>query len=412
MKKYSFLRFLILLILLIFKSPAVYSKPISLNFNDIPARQALQFIAEVEHKNIVITDSVKNNITLHMNNLPSEEAFGVILQESGLGVKKVGNTLLILPLQELAQKEKLQQDMQNLENLRNFYVPLRYAKAADIATTVKNNNLLSPRGSISADTRTNTVWVQDIPSKLNTIQNFIKAIDISVKQVLIEARIVSVDENYERELGIKFQTNMPHARTQLQGHFNIDLPVANPNSTSIGLALAKLGDKNLLDLELSALETEGVGEIISSPRLMTANQQPAEILSGQEIPYQQATTSGATSISFQKAVLHLAVTPQITPGGKLILTLQLSQDRPTNTLIRGTPIIDTRHLQTMVTIKNGETVVLGGIYEQNEEKNTENVPFLSKIPLIGLLFQHISTQNRRRELLIFITPSIIDAAET
>jgi type IV pilus assembly protein PilQ len=324
-----------------------------------------------------------------------------------LGEQTQGNVILISPLEEFAQKEKMLEDMQNLAPLQSFVIALHYAKAADISSNIKSNNLISTRGSLSTDPRTNTIWVQDIPLKLNAIRSFIKTIDIPVKQVLIEARIVSVDEKYERELGIKFQSS-PTKKTALHGHFNVDLPVGNPNGASIGIALAKLGDGNLLDLELSALETEGVGEIISSPRLVTANQQAATILSGQEIPYQQATTSGATSISFQKAVLNLTVTPQITPDKKLVLTLHLSQDRPTSTLIRGVPIIETRQLQTLVTVKNGQTVVLGGIYEQNEEKNIEKVPFFGEIPLIGALFRHSLTKNDRRELLIFITPSIIE----
>ena len=397
----------IAIILLFFVSLNVFSKPISLNFNDIPIRQALQFVAEASNTNIIISDSVKGNMTLHLEHLPSEEAFAIILQEAGLGEQTQGNVILISPLQELAQKEKAQQDMQNLAPLQSSVIALHYAKASDITNSIKSNNLISTRGSISTDTRTNTVWIQDIPLKLNAIRSFIKTIDVPVKQVLIEARIVSVDEHYERELGVKFQS-IPTQKTATQGHFSVDLPVGNPNGASIGIALAKLGDGNLLDLELSALETEGVGEIISSPRLVTANQQPATILSGQEIPYQQATSSGATSISFQKAVLNLAVTPQITPDKTLVLTLQLSQDRPTSTLIRGVPIIETRQLQTLVTVKNGQTVVLGGIYEQNEEKNVDNVPFFGKIPLIGVLFRHSMTKNDRRELLIFITPSIID----
>lgn len=400
------MRNFIVIIMLFFISFTAFAKPISLNFNDIPIRQALQFVAEANHMNIIVSDSVKGNITLHINNLPPEQVLAIILQEAGLGEQILGTTLLISPLDELAQKEKMQQDLQNLAPLQSLVISLHYAKATEISNSIKSNTLLSPRGNLSTDPRTNTIWVQDIPAKLNAIRSFIKTVDIPVKQVLIEARIVSVDENYERELGVRFQS-APIQKTDLQEHFSVDLPVGNPNGASIGIALAKLGNGNLLDLELSALETEGVGEIISSPRLVTANQQPATILSGQEIPYQQSTTSGATSISFQKAVLNLAVTPQITPGGELVLTLHLSQDRPTSTMIRGVPIIETRQLQTLVTVKNGQTVVLGGIYEQNDEKNVERVPFLGKIPLIGAFFRHTLTKNDRRELLIFITPSIV-----
>lgn len=384
------------------------AKPLDLNFNDIPIRQAIQFIAEASHLNIIVSDNVKGNITLHLNGLSPEAALNIILKEADLGKQLTGNTILISPLQELAQKEKVQQELLNLAPLQSFVMHLHYAKASDMAASIKNNNLLSPRGSLSSDPRTNTLWLQDIPNKLGAIRTFIKTVDIPVKQVLIEARIVSVDEKYERELGIRFESLPAQPSTALTHHFKIDLPSANPNSASFGIALTKLGNGNLLDLELSALETEGVGEIISSPRLLTANQQPATILSGQEVPYQQATTSGATSITFQKAVLNLAVTPQITPNQKLMLTIHLSQDRPTATLIKGVPVIETRQIQTMVTVKNKQTVVLGGIYEQNNSKNVENVPFFSKIPIIGALFTHNLTKKDRRELLIFITPSIVN----
>ncbi len=398
-----------LCLLLLFVIPhSAFSKPLSLNFNDIPIRQALQFIAEASQLNIIVSDNVKGDITLHLDNLSPQEALNVILQEAGLGEQLSGNVILVSPLQELAQKEKIQQELLNLAPLRSLVTKLHYAKATDIATSIKSNNLLSVRGNLSADVRTNTLWIQDIPDKLNAAQAFIKTVDIPIKQILIEARIVSVDEKYERELGVRFESIPAQKSAPLIKHFSVDLPSTNPRSASIGIALAKLGDGNLLDLELSALETEGVGEIISSPRLLTANQQPATILSGQEIPYQQATTSGATSIAFQKAVLNLAVTPQITPNQKLILTLHLSQDHPTTTLIKGVPVIETRQLQTLVTVKNKQTIVLGGIYEQSDEKNVERVPFFSKIPLIGALFTHNLTRKDRRELLIFITPSIVN----
>jgi type IV pilus assembly protein PilQ len=394
-------------ILLLFFIPfCATSKPLSLNFNDIPVRQALQFIAEASHLNVIVSDNVKGNITVHLDNLTPQQAITVILQEAGLGEQLSGNVILISPLQELAQKEKMQQDMLNFAPLHSLVMKLHYAKTSDISNSIKTNNLLSSRGSLSTDLRTNTVWIQDVPDKLNAIHSFIRGVDIPVKQVLIEARIVSVDEKYERELGIRFESEPAQKPLALIKHFSVDLPATNPHSASMGIALAKLGNGNLLDLELSALETQGMGEIISSPRLLTANQQSATILSGQEIPYQQSTSSGATSISFQKALLNLVVTPQITPGQKLILTLHLSQDRPTTTLIKGVPVIETRQLQTLVTVKNKETIVLGGIYEQNQEKNVERVPFFGDIPIIGSLFTHNLTRKDRRELLIFITPSI------
>jgi len=380
---------------------------ITLNYNDIPLRQALQFIAQASHQNIIISDAVKGDITLHLTQISPRDALNVILQEAGLGEQVRGNTILISPLQTLAQQEKIQEELQNLAPLQSALVSLHYAKAQEIAHSVKNNNLLSARGSISIDTRTNTVWIQDTPLTLMAVKNFIQQVDIPVKQVLIEARIVSVNKNNEQELGIRF--GLAPSTNRLTGKFNVDLPAANPHASTMGIVLSTLKNSALLNIELSALENEGRANIISSPQLMTANQQPATILAGQEIPYQQSTSSGATSVSFKKAAVSLTVTPQITPGGKLILLLNVNQDRPTATLIQGEPVIETRQIQTMVTVKNGQTVVLGGIYEKNSENQLEQVPFLSKLPLLGPLFRHTVTKSGQRELLIFITPRITGA---
>ena len=380
--------------------------PITLNYNDIPIRQALQFIAQASHQNIIISGNVKGNVTIHLDNMSAQNALAVILQEAGLGQQMMGNTVMVAPLQDLTQHEKMQEDLQNLGLLHSALIPLHYAKAQDIITSLKNNTVLSPRGTISADTRTNSLWIQDTRPKLMTAQNFIHQIDIPVQQVLIKARIVSVDQHHEQELGVKFGLHSP-TQTTLKNGFAIDLPTSLPTAPSMGIVLATFGkNRGLLNLELSALENEGAAKIISSPQLMTANQQPATILAGQEIPYQQATTSGATSVSFQKAVVSLTVTPQITPTKKFILNLTVNQDRPSGTLIHGEPVIDTRHIQTIVTVNNNETIVLGGIYEKNNEKQVEGVPFLDKLPILGGLFRHSVTKSNRRELLIFITPQL------
>jgi len=412
-------------------------KTISLNFADIPVKQVLQIFAQHTDLNIIISDRVTGNMTIHLDNMPWQQALQVILEEKNLGQQQIGNVILIAPLSEIAQRQaqqfQIQEQIQNEAPLQSVLIPIHYAKADILAGVLKNqtNDLLSTRGSVNVDTRTNTLWIQDTPEKLNEISKLIQKLDIPIKQVLIEARIVSIDEKYEQELGIRFGLTRPG--NNLTGTFsganalagntnpasisnpldrlNVDLPAANtgnPNgAASMGLALATLGGGTLLDLELSALESEGGGEIISSPQLMTANEQPATILSGQEIPYQQSIGNGATSTSFQKAVLSLTVTPQITPQGKLILTLQVNQDRPSTTLIKGVPAIETRQIQTQVLVDNGQTIVLGGIYEQNKQNQVERVPFLGELPYIGSLFRHTYTKKDRRELLIFVTPKVV-----
>lgn len=425
------MRFIIVMILsfFIFSVSANIIKPINLDFQDVSVREVLQMLSKMNHTNIVMSDTVKGNITIHLENISWEQALEVILQEQGLGKLKSNNVLLIAPLKEIAENQEMRQNLEELAPLQSRVIPLKYTKAEDIVNVIRNQNksLLSPRGNISADTRTNTIWIEEIPSKLDEIESFIHQIDISVKQVLIEARIVTIDEKYEQELGVRFgltrpgnnlsgslaganglSQNVNPASIDPLSRLNVDLPTHNPNSATIGLALATLSNSNLIDLELSALETEGAGQIISSPRLMTANQQPATILSGQEIPYQQSAKYGATSIAFQKAVLNLTVTPQITPEGKLLLTLKVNQDRPSSTLVQGVPEIETREITTQVLVNNGQTLVLGGIYEQDQRNQAERVPFLGSFPLIGHLFSHALKQKNRRELLIFVTPRIVE----
>jgi type IV pilus assembly protein PilQ len=339
----------------------------------------------------------------------------VILEEQQLEMQIKGNVMLIAPREDIG--------------LTSRTFTLHYAKSPDVLTLIKNQNktLLSERGNVTADPRTNALWIQDTPGKLNDIQSFIEKIDVPVRQVLIETRLVTIDEKYEQEIGVRFGLTRPgnHLSGSLEGanemlthppaevnplsRLNVDLPSANAHAGSIGLALASLGGGNLLDLELSALESEGAGQIMASPRLITANQQPATILSGQEIPYQQAANYGATSVSFEKAVLSLTVTPQITPENRLLLMLQINQDRPGESLVQGVPEIDTRELKTQVLVNNGQTLVLGGIYEQNQGNQVEKIPFFGNLPLIGSIFRHKLTKSHRRELLIFVTPKILES---
>jgi type IV pilus assembly protein PilQ len=384
----------------------------------------------------VVSDAVQSSITLHLDNVPWEQALDIILQSQGLGKKQSGNILLIAPVAEIAAQEKQQlqaeQQLQDLAPLQSSLIQMHYSKATDMAALLQQNKsggtpLLSSRASVSADGRTNTLWVQDIPQKLAVIRRFIQQLDIPVRQVLISARIVNVNNSYEEELGVRFgisktshvsgtlnganalANGVPAGDIPLAQRLNMDLPAVTKGAGSVGLALAKLLPGTLLDLELSALESEGGGRIISSPRLITADQQAAIIESGEEIPYQEQTSSGATNVSFKKAVLSLSVTPQITPDHTLILTLKVNQDRANfNRLVLGVPPIETRQIETQVLINNDQTVVLGGVYETDNSKNVQRIPFLGSLPIVGALFRHTTTISRRSELLIFITPHIIE----
>jgi type IV pilus assembly protein PilQ len=421
--------------------PTYTGKPISLNFQDIPIRSVLEVIGEFTGINIVASDAVKGNITLRLNNIPWDEALDIILKSSGLGKKQVGDVIMIAPSADIAAQEKqaltAQQDVQGLEPLQTEYMRLNYAKASDVSSLIKdqNNSLLSTRGNVTVDQRTNTLIVQDTDGSLVNIHKLVNQIDIPVQQVLIEARIVNVDTRFEQDIGVQFGVTKPeHVTGTLTGanqmvinyqtgvvnpvsavplnqRLNVDL-AANPTSgiqaPSIGVALANLGNGYLLDLELSALETEGGGELISSPRLVTANQHEAVIEQGTEIPYQEATSSGATSVQFKKAVLSLKVTPQITPDNKIIMQLKVTQDKVNPTLsVADVPAIDTREVETNVLVNNGETIVLGGIYEEEKRHTVNRVPFLGSIPLFGALFRNTQKINDKTELLIFITPKII-----
>lgn len=413
---------LIIILLLLSKIIFAAEQPISLNFQDISVRSALQILAEFSGKNIIASDTVTGNITLRLENISWDQALDLILQTKGLGKRLIGTVILIAPSAEIANLEKqtlaAQQQIEDLAPLQAELITINYGSAQDIAELLKNQetSLLSSRGSVSADMRTNTLWVEDVPQKLTEIHQLVKKLDVPVKQVLIETKIVNLNCNYEQELGIKFkvgqETNAPNllGSNNINPQFTMDLPASNlggVNPATMGLALARLDPKILLDLELSALESEGGGEIISSPRLITNDQQTARIQSGEEIPYQQSTSSGATSVTFKQAVLCLNVTPQITPDHKVMLTLQLNQDKVGARIVHGVPSIDTHEIETQILVDNGATVVLGGIYETDNSKQIQRVPFLSTLPVIGNLFKHKSMNQGRKELLIFVTPHIL-----
>lgn len=391
---------------------------ITISFQDIKVRAALQLLAKFADMNIMVSDKVDGTMALQLDKVPWQQALDLILQTQGLAKRQFGNVLLIAPIDILATHEqqalKAEEMLQSMGPLQTSLLQIKYGKAADLANTLKdkNNSLLSTRGAVSVDARTNTLWVQDIPAKIGEIKQLIQALDIPVKQVLIEARIVNLDSSYERNLGIHFgmrkdNGDTPATKNNNEPGLHFDTPVPVTNNNALGIAVIKLGSGFLLDLELAALESEGAGEIISAPHLITANEQTAEIQSGEEIPYQESAGSGATSTSFKKAVLSLAVTPQITPDNKILLSLKLNQDKLGAQWVNQVPTINTRELQTQVLINNGQTIVLGGIYEQTKNKQIDRVPFLNQLPLLGKLFQHQHNLNIKTELLIFVTPKII-----
>ncbi|GGI91132.1 type IV pilus secretin PilQ [Legionella impletisoli] len=415
------------------KKKVFTGKRISLNFQDIPVRSVLNLLAEFTGIDIVVSDNVKGNITLRLNDVPWDQALDIILTTQNLDKRRTGNVILVDTAAKFTEREQQElaeiQAAKKLAPIRSELLQINYAKAADIASMLKDkeNSLLTDRGTVSVDQRTNTIWLQDTGAQIDEIRELVKKLDVPVKQVLIEARIVNVTKDCAEDIGVRFGVSRPtHLSGTLEGANELaggtppaDVPIADrlnvdlgalpidASPASIGIALAKLGNGVLLDLELSALESEGRAEIIASPRLMTTNQQSAVIESGEDIPYQEATSSGATAVAFKKAVLSLKVTPQITPDGKLLMDLQINQDSDSGRRVQGVPIILTKSIETNVLVNNGQTIVLGGIYQQDKNNSVTRVPFLGQLPLVGNLFSRSSARLSNEELLIFITPRII-----
>ena len=411
-------------------------RPMTLNFQDISVRAALQIIAGYNDFNLVTSDSVTGNITLRLDGVPWDQALDVVLRIKGLDKRMDGSILMVAPAEELAAREakdlKAKQQVEDLEPLYSEYIRLNYAKAENFADLLKTdtNSIITARGSVSVDQRTNTLLVKDTVKSIENIRRMIETLDIPVQQVVIESRMVTVRDNVTEDLGVRWgfsdqgssigisgslegaegiynatsTSNVPSISDRL----NVNLPTSNP-AASIGLHIAKLANGTLIDLELSALEKENKGEIIASPRIIAANQQKARIEQGTEIPYTESASSGATTVSFKKAVLSLEVTPHITPDNKVILDLIITQDTRGDTVQTGTGeavSIDTQEIQTQVLVENGQTVVLGGIFQQQIINTTSKVPILGDIPYVGRLFKTTSEFNEKRELLIFVTPKI------
>jgi len=407
-------------------------RPMTLNFQDISVRAVLQIIAGYNEFNLVTSDSVTGNITLRLDGVPWDQALDVVLRIKGLDKRMDGSILMVAPAEELAAREAkdllAKQKVEDLEPLYSEYIRLNYAKAEDFADLLKTdtNSIISARGSVSVDQRTNTLLIKDTAKSIESIRRMIETLDIPVQQVVIESRMVTVRDNVTEDLGVRWgfsdQQDSDGISGSLEGaesisngtipdlsdRLNVNLPITNP-AASIGLHIAKLANGTLIDLELSALEEENKGEIIASPRITAANQQKARIEQGTEIPYTESASSGATTVSFKKAVLSLEVTPHITPDNKVILDLVITQDTRGETVQTGTGeavSIDTQQIETQVLVDNGQTVVLGGIFQQQIINTTNKVPVLGDIPYVGRLFKSTSEFNEKRELLIFVTPKI------
>jgi type IV pilus assembly protein PilQ len=430
---------------------------LTLNFQDIETRAVLQLLAETSGQNIVVSDSVQGNVTLRLQNVPWDQALDIVLRTKGLDKRQEGNVVYVAPAEELSARERQllesQKAMVELAPLRTEYLQVNYAKAADLAALIRTQgktSLLSDRGSIAVDERTNTLLLQDTADRLADIRKLVSTLDIPVKQVLIEARIVIVSDDFSRDLGVRFggafvgnygsndglmwlgaqglnsadgdrgpiiSPNGPGgvgidgnavATSPVPDRYLVNLPIANP---AMRMALTLLDSDYVVDLEITAAQNEGRGEVVSAPRVITANGKEAIIEQGQEIPYQESASSGATTTQFKKAVLSLKVTPQITPDDRVLLDLTVNKDSVGQVVPSATggfvPSIDTREITTSVLVNDGQTVVLGGILETERRESVNKVPFLGDIPGLGVLFRSKSKTDNKDELLIFVTPKIL-----
>jgi type IV pilus assembly protein PilQ len=422
--------------------PGYRGERLSLNFQNIDVRSLLQVFADFTNLNIVTSDSVTGTLSLRLKDVPWDQALQIVLDSKGLASRRNGNVLWVAPRGELATKEKAelesQQQVTELEPLRSQVFRMNYQRADDVRNMLLGtgagaaggtpSRILSKRGSLTSDARTNQLFISDIPSKLEEVQAFIQKIDIPVRQVMIEARIVEADDTFSRNLGAKLgfasktngaaygnnYTNVTSPITAANGTLATDPAVSLPangingvNAASVAVSLFNAGAGRFLALELSALEADGRGKIVSSPRVVTGDNIKALIEQGTEIPYQQATSSGATSVSFKKANLKLEVTPKITPDGNVFLDVDVNKDSVGIQTTNGFAI-DTKHVQTQVLVENGGTVVIGGIYTQNERTDVNKVPLLGDIPVLGNLFKSTAKINNRTELLVFLTPRVLN----
>ncbi len=425
---------------------------LTMNFQDLETRAVLQLIADFSDLNIVVSDTVQGSVTLRLQNVPWDQALDIVMTTKGLDMRRNGNVIIVAPAEEISAREKAdleaQEALQTLEPLRSEFIQVNYAKAAELADLIKGDNmntLMSERGSVAIDVRTNTLLVNDTARSLENIRRLVTTLDIPVRQVSIETRVVIVNDDYSRDLGVRFGstivkdnssdgiismtgnsqgsdtivgsaldnlqnngTPFPVTVPPINNRYNVNLPIANPAGS---FALAILDSDYLVDLELTALQAEGNGRIVSTPRVIATNQREARIEQGVEIPYQESSSSGATTTQFKEAVLSLQVTPQITPDDRIIMDLLVTKDSVGEVVPSATggfvPSIDTRSVTTTVVVNDGETVVLGGIYETELRDTINKVPVLGDIPGLGYLFRSHSNVNNNAELLIFVTPKIL-----
>lgn len=402
---------------------------LSLNFQDIEVRSVLQLIADFTGLNLVASDTVSGSITLRLQNVPWDQALDLILKTKGLDKRQIGNVLLVAPADEIAARERLElettKQIAELAPVRLDIIQVNYAKAADIVALIEaDEELISDRGFVSSDPRTNTISVRESTDKLEQIRRLVTTWDVPVRQVLIEARLVRAQTDLAEELGVRWgaagRSNVNGGENNIGfggaigqgqlgnnvnlGGLNVDLGVSRASSSSVSFGY--IGSDFLVDLELSAFESDGQAEIVAQPKVVTADRQTASIQSGEEIPYQEASSSGATSVSFKEAVLSLEVTPQITPDDKIIMDLTVNQDSR-GEVTNGIPSINTNEVTTQVLVRDGETVVLGGIFQSETSTTITKTPFLGDIPYLGRLFTRKTSLDERSELLIFITPKIL-----
>ena len=434
---------------------------LSLNFQDIPVRAVLQLIADFTSLNVVVSDSVDGNLTLRLKNVPWDQALDIILKAKGLSKRESGTVMMIAPSEEIAAQEKIdleaQQSITELSPIRSAFFTINFAKVTELAALFSggegggeeggaSTGILSPRGSAIVDERTNTLIVKDTEEVISEIRRTLKKLDIPIRQVMISSRIVIATDDFTKELGSRFGVTRASANSDgfgaTTGTFRgadtiassgidniatgggpepfsipsgitaadrLNVNLATSGAAAGSLAFAVLTGSTLIDLEISALQAENEGEVISSPRVVTADRHQARIEQGVEIPYLSASSSGATQVEFKKAVLSIEVTPQITPDDRVIMDLSVNNDT-VGDVFAGIPSIDTREVSTQVLVNNGDTVVLGGIYEQVTRNEIDKVPFLGDIPIIGYFFRHTLESDERRELLIFVTPKILKDA--
>jgi type IV pilus assembly protein PilQ len=429
---------------------------LSLNFQDIEVRAVLQLIADFTSLNMVTSDSVQGNLTLRLKNVPWDQALDLILKTKGLAMRKSGNVIMVAPAAEIASQEKLEleanKQIEELAPIKTQLIQINFAKASEIAAILSSKGgIISERGSSTVDQRTNILLLSDTADRLDAARALITSLDVPIRQVMIESRIVIADDDFAKDLGVRFgvtsvndrknnlifgsgsldatdamsssaltnladaangtayPVSIPAGPAGIPQRMNVNMPISAPNAGRIALSI--LGANSLLDLELSALQTEGRGEVVSNPRVITANQKEATIQQGTEIPYLEASSSGAATVAFKEAVLSLKVTPQITPDDRIILDLKVNKDSVGVLFSAGNgvsvPSIDTKEIETQVLMDNGETVVLGGIYEQVTRNDSERIPFFGDLPFIGALFRTTRERNEKTELLIFVTPKIV-----